>query len=251
MSTHGEADYMELCEKLRRMRLSSMAEVLEKQSLDPNLDLRTSDERIEEIINAEWIARQNKKLNRFLTKADLRYPNAAFDEALEDPERKLDVEAINRLATCEWIGQKKNLLITGKSSTGKSYAGNALAVCAIQRYLSVRYVKASYLMTELEKAHIQNELLDYVKDLSSLALLIIDDFGLMELDPDKCRYLFEVLDARDGRGSVMVISQVPVSSWHPMFKDNTYADACMERLIRGAYRLEFNGKNMRKAKEES
>jgi len=49
----------------------------------------------------------------------------------------------------------------------------------------------------------------------------------------------------------MIISQLPVSSWHSMFKDNTYADACMERLIHGAYRLEFNGNNMRKAKEDS
>lgn len=246
-----ENTYTELDEKLRKMRLSSMADVLEKQGEDPNRDLRTFDERIEEIINAEWITRHNKKLNRFLSKADLRYPSATFDEALEDPERQLDVEAINRLATCEWIDQRKNLLITGKSSTGNSYAGNALAVCAVQRFMPVRYVKASYLMNELEKAQIQNKFLEYINALSSLALLIIDDFGLMELDPDKCRYLFEVLDARDGRGSVMIISQLPVSSWHSMFKDNTYADACMERLIRGAYRLEFNGKNMRKAKEES
>ena len=55
-----ENTYTELDEKLRKMRLSSMADVLEKQGEDPNRDLRTFDERIEEIINAEWITRHNK-----------------------------------------------------------------------------------------------------------------------------------------------------------------------------------------------
>ena len=56
-------------------------------------------------------------------------------------------------------------------------------------------------------------------------LLVIDDFGLMDLDLDKCRDLFEVLDTRDGRKSTVVISQFPVSTWFDMFADNTYAVA--------------------------
>jgi len=53
-------------------------------------------------------------------------------------------------------------------------------------------------MNELEKAQIQKKFLEYINALSSLALLIIDDFGLMDLGPDKCRHLFETLDAGMG-----------------------------------------------------
>ena len=56
---------------------------------------------------------------------------------------------------------------------------------------------------------------------------MIDDFGLMELDLDKYRDLFEVLDTRDGRKSTVGISQFPASTWFDMFADNTYADACL------------------------
>ena len=77
--------------------------------------------------------------------------------------------------------------------------------------------------------------------------LVIDDFGLMDLDLDKCRDLFEVLDTRDGRKSTVVISQFPVSTWFDMFADNTYADACLTRITdkHHTYRLEMNGINMR------
>ena len=70
---------------------------------------------------------------------------------------------------------------------------------------------------------------------------MIDDFGLMDLDLDKFRDLFEVLDTRDGRKSTVVISQFD------MFADNTYADACLTRITdkHHTYRLEMNGINMR------
>ena len=76
---------------------------------------------------------------------------------------------------------------------------------------------------------------------------MIDDFGLMDLDLDKCRDLFEVLDTRDGRKSTVVISQFPVSTWFDMSADNTYADACLTRITdkHHTYRLEMNGINMR------
>ena len=75
----------------------------------------------------------------------------------------------------------------------------------------------------------------------------LNDFGLMDLDLDKCRALFEVLDTRDGRKSTVVISQFPVSTWFDMFADNTYADACLIRITdkHHTYRLEMNGINMR------
>lgn len=229
------------------MKLGGMADQFRKQADDPNIGLETADERIAELIEAEWDLRYNKKLNRFLKKASLRYPAASFDQALYDPERKLDTQSIERLSSCEWIDQRKNLIITGKSSTGKTFIANALAVCAIREFKATRYIKTEYLMNEMRSADVKDALMDVLNKFTSYELLVIDDFGLMNLDPNMCRYLFEVMDSREGKGSTLVVSQLPVSSWYDLFKDDTYADACMERLIRNAYRLEFTGKNMREA----
>lgn len=57
-----------LCERLRQMKLSGMAEELEKQFATPNADLRSFDARLENIINYEWELRFNKKFTRFLKK---------------------------------------------------------------------------------------------------------------------------------------------------------------------------------------
>ena len=237
--------YMDLCTKLRSMRLSSMADTLEQQLANPNSGLKTFDERITEIITAEWDTRYSKKFNRYLKKATLKYPVADIDDSIYDADRLLDTRTIERLSACTWIDEGRNLLITGSTGSGKTYIANALCISALRQFYTVKYTKASTLIYELEQAQVTGEYLTYTKKISAFDLLVIDDFGLMELDIDKCRNLFEVIDSRDCRHSTMVISQIPVSSWYEMFKDNTYADACMDRIVHNAYRLEFNGRNMR------
>ena len=104
--THEE---LLICERLRSLRMSGMADAFESQMLDPNADLAPFIERFTEIVNHEWQIRYDKKFKRYLKQAHLRYPDADLDETIYDPARKLDTDAIERLATCHWIDEGKNL----------------------------------------------------------------------------------------------------------------------------------------------
>lgn len=232
---------------LREMKMSGMAEAFERQVLDPNADLSSFMERITELVNTEWQIRYDKKPNRLLRQAKLRYPQADLDDSIYEADRKLDHASIEKLAACHWIDEGRNLLITGMTSSGKTYLSNALCVSALRKLKTVRYIKASHLMLELEQARMKDTYMDQLALLSKVDLLAIDDFGLMELDLDKCRDLFEVIDGRDGRRSTIIISQFPVKLWSDMFKDVTYADACLSRITdrRHSYRIEMNGRSMR------
>lgn len=237
-------DY-ELCNKLKSMRFYGMAEELEAVLADPNSELLSFRERITKIIDAEWDLRYNKKLNRFIKKATLKYPGADFDDSIYDPERMLDIRVIEELSKCEWIDHGKNLIITGKTSSGKSYLANALCISALRQFKTVKYIKASQLINELSKAEKLDNYQEVLNQYAAYDLLAVDDFGLMNLDINKCRNLFEVFDSRDPHKSILVISQIPVASWYDMFLEHTYAEACLARLLSEAYRLEMNGRNMR------
>ena len=88
----------------------------------------------------------------------------------------------------------------------------ALCVCVLKQFKSVRYAKTSSMIYELESAALNNEYFDYLNRLTKIDLLVLDDFGLMELDPDMCRNLFELIDCREARKSTIVISQLPIAS---------------------------------------
>lgn len=235
-----------LLDRLYKLRLSGMAEALEKQFLNPNADLERFFERITDIINMEWDQRQSNKFNRLLRNATLKYPKADLDERLYEPERMLDTHAIELLAKCEWIDSARNLLVTGSSGAGKTYVANALCISALHSMKTVKYIRASTLINECRKISETDRYLDYLNLMTNYDLLVIDDFGLMPLDTEACRSLFEVIESRDCRKSTMIISQFPVSSWWDLFGDDTYADACLSRMTFKAHRLEFNGADLRK-----
>lgn len=239
------ASQLEIYAHLKAMKLPAMAETYRGQVLDPNSEINPFEERFSAIITSEWDARRSRKIARLMKAATLRYQDASFDDSLNDASRKLNTEVISGLYNGQWINEGKNLLITGFTGAGKTYLSNAFCVQAIQQFHTVRYLKASRLMEEMEKARADQQYMDYIDKTSRLDLLVIDDFGLMQLDLDKCRDLFEIIDSREGRKSTVVVSQYPVSSWFEMFKNDTYADACMSRITNNAYRIEMNGRNMR------
>ena len=241
------ADENLLLDKLFKLRLSHMSEALEKQFLNPNSELEGFMTRVADIINYEWDQRQTTKFNKLLKKATLKYPSADFDESIYEPDRMLDVHTIELLQKCEWIDEPKNLLITGSAGAGKTFIANALCIAALHKQRTVKYIRANTLLQESEKARFNGQSYDYINHLALFDLLVIDDFGLMELDMDKCRDLFEIIETRDCKKSTMIVSQLPVIKWWDLFKDNTYADACLSRMTSKAYRLECNGRDMRKS----
>ncbi|MBV9515610.1 MAG: ATP-binding protein [Mycobacteriaceae bacterium] len=52
-------------------------------------------------------------------------------------------------------------------------------------------------------------------------LLIIDDWGPEPLTAEQRRDLLEIVDDRDGRGSLLITSQLPLNRWHDVVGDMT------------------------------
>lgn len=236
-----------LLEKLYKFKVSNMAIELERQFLDPNSDLEDFETRITKLINYESDQRHNAKLKKLLRQATLKFPSACFDQSIYEPDRMLDTHTIELLQDCKWIDTPRNLLITGSTGAGKTYIANALCVTALNQLRTVKYIRAKVLLQESEKARSAGYILDYVNEMAAYDLLVIDDFGLMDLDMDKCSDLFEIIETRDTRKATIIASQVPVEKWWDMFSDSTYADACLSRMTSKAYRLVCNGRDMRQA----
>ncbi|WP_071825751.1 ATP-binding protein [Xenorhabdus bovienii] len=82
--------------------------------------------------------------------------------------------------------------------------------------------------------------------LSRSQLLILDDWGLESLTADQRSDLLEIVDQLYQRGSVLLISQLPIEKWHQMIGDATHADAILDRLVHGSIKVELKGESMRK-----
>ena len=85
-----------------------------------------------------------------------------------------------------------------------------------------------------------------MRRLEKTSLIILDDWGLFGIDADAARDIFELLDDRTHRGSMVIASQAPVECWHDIIAAPTIADAILDRLVHNSYRIELTGESMRK-----
>ena len=77
-------------------------------------------------------------------------------------------------------------------------------------------------------------------------LLILDDWGPDRLTAGQRWNLMEIVEDRHGRGSILITRQLPVTTWHAVIDEPTFADVILDRLVRRAQRLEVVGHSMRR-----
>jgi DNA replication protein DnaC len=232
-------------DKLNSMKLRAMEQEYQRQIELPANAALSFDERLAMIVDAEWLAKANNRLQRFLRKANLREPSANLENINFDHKRNLDKTTIARLADCSWIKEGKNLIITGATGTGKTYLVSAFGNAACRKSLKVHSYRVNRLLTDLAISRGDGSYNRLLKDLKKPDLLILDDFGMAPIDPGACRDFLEVIDDRHGRKSIAISAQLPVAKWHAVFEDATIADAVLDRVVNNAYRIELKGPSLR------
>jgi DNA replication protein DnaC len=86
----------------------------------------------------------------------------------------------------------------------------------------------------------------FLNTLSKTPLLLLDNFGLAQLDINMQLTLLQITEDRYKKYPIMITSQSPVKEWHPYIGEPTNADAIMDRLTATNHRLELKGKSLRR-----
>lgn len=237
-------------DKLLALRLATMASAWAEQQKDPKAGALDFDERFGLLVDAEYLARDNRKVTRLLKAAKLRLSSASMEDVKVSSKKGLDRATCNQLASCRWIGEHLNVLISGATGVGKSYLACALGQAACRRGHKVFYYRLPRLFEELALAKADGT---YTKQLAKIAkadVLILDDLGIGTIRDAQRHDLLEVLDDRYGERCTVVTSQLPIDKWHDWLGEPTVADAILDRLVHNAYKLTLRGPSGRKEESE-
>ena len=239
MLTHPTLD------KLQALKLTGMYQALLEQMQMPEITAVPFEERLGLLVDRESTARADRRLKTRLHKAKLRQ-TACIEDIDYRHSRGLDKALVLSLATCQWVRERHNVLITGPTGIGKTWLACALGHQACREGWTVLYLRLPRLLQEFPLATGDGR---YVKLMTALAktdVLILDDWGLAPLSDDNRRDLLELLEDRHDCRATIVTSQLPVEHWHEAIGEPTLADAILDRLVHNAYKIALKGDSMRK-----
>jgi len=125
--------------RLRELKLSGMATALEHQQAQVStFEGLGFTERLDMLLDKEQQQRENRKQDRLIQQAKFKL-NASVQQIDYGNKRNLKKDTVARLAQCDWIDRKQNLLLTGPCGSGKTYHACAVGHAAGLRDYRVRY----------------------------------------------------------------------------------------------------------------
>ncbi|MCO6392432.1 ATP-binding protein [Aliihoeflea aestuarii] len=232
-------------DRLNDMGLTGMARAFNELAANAEAERLSHAEWLALLLDREWSWRHDRKLAARLRFAKLRH-QAVPEDVDYRADRGLDRTLFVKLIAGDWIDAHDNLAICGPSGVGKSWLACAIGHKACRDDRSVLYQRVPRLFANLALARGDGRYARLQRTLARVHLLILDDWGLEPLDNQARHDLLEILEDRYGRRSTIITSQLPVSAWHDVIGNPTYADAILDRLVHNAHRIDLTGDSMRR-----
>jgi DNA replication protein DnaC len=224
--------------KLITMKMSTMADAYRQQMEDSSMLGVSFEDRFGLLVDREYTTRKNNRLHRLIKNANFDQIGNINDINYESG-RKLDKMQIQKLATCKYIQDKHNIIITGATGSGKSYMACALGIEACKHFYSTKYIRLPELLIEFAIARGERKFKERLKQYQSYTLLILDEWLLVNLVETEERDLLEIINARYNKVSTIFCSQFAPLGWYNKFPEAIIADSILDRIINSSYQIEI------------
>jgi len=228
---------VELQRALRQLRCSGMAAGLETRLLEAQTATLAPIDFLSTLVGDELLRREDRLLARRIQQAGFRDPDKRLDTFDFDFNKKLNRRLVFELAAGHFVAQHADGLFLGPPGTGKSHLAQAIGFAVIQQGHRVCYREAHVLLEELADAQLAGSRKDYLRHVTTVPLLVLDDLGMKRLPHTAAEDLLEIVMRRYERASTLITSNRPVEDWGKLLGDTAAVTALLDRLLHHAHVL--------------
>ena len=222
---------VELQRSLRQLRLGGMAAVLETRLHQAQAEPMAPIDFLACLISDELTRRADRLLERRRREAGFRDSNRTLDNFDFTFNPKMNRSLVFDLATGGFISKHEDALFLGPGGTGKSHLAQAIGHAAIEQGYRVFYRETHTLLEELADSALDGSRKQYIEAITTVPLLIIDDFGMRKLPQTAAEDLLEIIMRRYERASTLITSNRPVEDWGKLLGDVAAVSAMLDRLL--------------------
>ena len=237
-----------ITQKLTELNLNGAKSAFIRQGEDVNYQALSFNERFYNILESQEIYNANAKTKMLQKLSKIKDKQATIANIDYIPKRQINKDLILELASMNFIRHRQNIIAVGCTGSGKSFIIQALGNRAIEEGFKTFYIRVPLLLEEMKISRATGTYINTLKKYQRYNLLILDDFGISQMNSDDTINLLEIIENAVDANSIIIASQLPVASWYDYLSNKTVADAILDRLVNSSHRIELHGGSMRKIK---
>jgi len=229
---------------LKSLHLRKMLEVLDKelalaQNKEPGYE-----EFLERLLRAQWHDRQEKALEWRIKQARLPFP-WTLESFPFKRQPAVSQRRIKSFATLDFVPKAENIVFIGSTGVGKTGLGIGLLLKALQNGYRALFIKAQDLFDEMYASLADRSTPRYLRRLSRIDVLLIDEMGYLTIRPEQANVFFRLMEERYTRKPTIITTNLAYDEWHAFLGNRSMVDALLSRLQHRCHTVQIEGPSLR------
>jgi DNA replication protein DnaC len=229
---------------LRQLRLPTFAQNYQTFAQDATRTNLSYERYLLALCQAEAEQREANRIERAIrtAKFPIMKEVGSFDFSLVQGITKTRVLELSQGG---YLSKAENMILIGNPGLGKSHIATGLALAACRQGKKVRFFGVAGLVNDLLAAKEGLRLSKFIKPITKLDLVVLDELGFIPFSKDGGQVLFQLCSDLNERVSIMITTNVRFADWNGIFGDEIMTTALLDRLTSKGHILEFVGESYR------
>lgn len=234
----------EIEQYLKNLHLGRMLEILDEELATARKKDSTYDELLLRLLRAQWHHRQEKALEWRIKRAGLPFP-WSIETFPFNRQPGVSRKQIRNFATLEFVPRAENIVFVGPTGVGKTGLAIGLLLKAIQNGYRARFIKAQVLFDEMYASLADRSTRRYVRDLSRVDVLCIDEMGYLTIRPEQANVFFRLMEERYTRKPTIITTNLGYDEWQNFLGNPLMVDPLLSRLRHQCHTMKIDGPSLR------